>query len=141
MSDNKTVDLIEKKIQFQMSFPGQSNFTTIANSFHDWMKQEKIAGLKISPLDKNPGDKSQEEHTMGTQYLEVLNIVLSAAAVAAFVKGFWEWLKSRSPELEIKLKDGEKKLMLLTFKNFNIKQITSILELLKAYTEENKTED
>lgn len=74
--------------------------TTIA--VQDWIRREQIEGLRVERKSA-PAVEGQ----MGIDPLTALSVVLGSAAVVELVKSLHVWIRTRRPQLKIKLKVGD----------------------------------
>ena len=70
-------------------------------ALQDWLKQERIAGLRIEP--KRAGPKPGE---MGLEPTTILSIFLGAEAIVQLVKSIHVWIQSRKPKISLTVKTG-----------------------------------
>ena len=130
----------KQKIELQLSFPGkkEEEFLKIFKSLQEWMTEEKIPDLEISRKEERKEESLVNHDAMGPELLEILNIVLNAAAIAVFVNGFWRWLEARKRELEIELKTEEGILIKCNSKHFKPEELVKLIQSLQNQVKQKK---
>jgi Effector Associated Constant Component 1 len=97
-------------------------------SMEDWIRQAKIAGLKVESQNTIP-----ENEAMGEPVSMVLSVVLASAAVVELVKSIHVWIKSTRPRVKIKVHFGMDKIVEIDAENLPNEDllIESVLSALK----------
>ena len=68
-------------------------------SMQDWLKNEKIPELKATRKSNKPA-----KGHMGIDPATILSIVLGSAAIVKLVESIHVWLKTRRPNINVKIK-------------------------------------
>jgi hypothetical protein len=87
------------EIEVQLDGIDATEQTTFA--LQDWLRQERIAGLKIEPKRGTP-----KPGEMGAELMTILSIVLAAPAIVQLVRSIHVWIQTRKPKVSLKVKTG-----------------------------------
>ena len=122
---------MEEKRELELQLEGEDAKESNLFSLQDWIKQERIAGLKVQVKSTPP-----KEGEMGGELLAILSVVLAAPAIVELVKCIRDWIKSRKPKVKIKLQLAESKTVEIDAENLPETQL--LIEQVLAIVEESK---
>jgi hypothetical protein len=85
-------------MQLDIGLAGAADNQDLIRSLEDWIRQERITDLQVSPkIDGPPVDR------MGADLTAVLSVVLGAPAVVALVKCLQSWVAQRRPKARVEV--------------------------------------
>ncbi len=85
-------------MELDLGLEGQDATEQTLYSLQDWLKQEKIKGLRIETKSSPP-----KTGQMGADFIPILTAFLTSAAVVELVKSIHVWIQATRPKIKIKI--------------------------------------